>query len=98
RHEANISSPCAGGRGTRIRIANGDWARPKCRLWVTPGRTQVEHIETASPPKSGHLADIPGRPLGAQKRKSETHHSVEAADAILLGRGAWSVVSATSGQ
>jgi len=78
RHEANISSPCAGGRGTRIRIANGDWARPKCRLWVTPGRTQVEHIETASPPKSGHLADIPGRPLGAQKRKRSAHHSLRA--------------------
>jgi hypothetical protein len=34
-------------------------------IGVTPGRTQVEHIESASPPRSGHLADMPGQPVGA---------------------------------
>src|SRR5262249_1902702 len=42
-----------------------NWRTP---LRVTPGRTQVEHIEYASPPKSGHLADMPGRPLEAIRR------------------------------
>jgi hypothetical protein len=35
------------------------------RLWVTPGRTPVEHIESTSFPTSGHLADMPSPPLGA---------------------------------
>lgn len=38
----------------------------RCRLGVIPARTQVEHIGSASPPKNGHLADIPGQPLGAR--------------------------------
>jgi hypothetical protein len=42
---------------------------------TTPGRTQVEHIESGSPPKSRHLADMPGQPLGANN-KSEALHSI----------------------
>ena len=37
---------------------------------VTPGRTQVEHIESASLPKSGHLTDMPSQPLGARSDQS----------------------------
>ena len=34
---------------------------------VIPGRTQFEHIESALPPKSGHLADMPSPPLRANR-------------------------------
>jgi hypothetical protein len=33
-------------------------------MGVKPGRTQVEHIESTSPPKRGHEADMPGQTLG----------------------------------
>ena len=42
-------------------------ARP---LRVTPRRTRAEHIKSASAPRSGHLADMPGRPLGAKSGPS----------------------------
>src|SRR5262249_44948346 len=34
--------------------------------WVTTRRTQIEHIESASLPKSGHEEDVPGWPLRAK--------------------------------
>src|SRR3954470_11822409 len=42
-------------------------------LWVTHGRTRAEHIKSASPPRSGHLADMPGRPLGAKSRRPKVY-------------------------
>jgi len=46
------------------------WVRPtEGLLWVRLGKSQTEHIESASPPKSGHEADMPGRPLGARRRR-----------------------------
>jgi hypothetical protein len=35
------------------------WLMPS---WVTPGRTLVEHIESASPQESGHVEGMPGFP------------------------------------
>src|SRR5262245_46824343 len=37
----------------------------RCPSWVRPGRTQPEHIWSASPPNSGHEADISDWPLRA---------------------------------
>src|SRR5262245_54247716 len=44
-----------------------DWAGGL--LWVTPGRTRAEHIESASAPNNGHEADMPDRPLRARSRR-----------------------------
>ena len=44
------------GRGV---IASAHGANHSCPLWVRFGKSLTEHIESASPPKSGHEADMP---------------------------------------
>src|SRR5262245_34516588 len=34
-------------------------------IWVRLGKSQIEYIESASPPQSGHEADMSDRPLSA---------------------------------